>query len=297
MRTVAHQASMGRLRQEQLEQTIAPSPDRDQVQHLPDQLAHRKAQLEHVRSERDTHFVHDEELLAHMRLFSSDAKDWNSRVISEAEQALVRESAEAARKTTEAQEATDKKLQARWREAEDQLRDMHESNNAQVQQLAESLQQNELEHQHLHTASERDACKLEAKALRMSQDTQHQALSMVHQVEEEVQRLRDHTGAQPDHLKAQWKKQVCQAATYKAETHALHTDLPEKSELQATLSAKMISVDTSRPSAESEPEVLLSTILPCGSPWILPSQNEHTNETYYRRRTNSHMGTGIIWPT
>ena len=40
--------------------------------------------------ERDAHFGL-EELLAHMCLPSSEAKDWKSRVVSEAEQVLVRE--------------------------------------------------------------------------------------------------------------------------------------------------------------------------------------------------------------
>ena len=79
-----------------------------QVQCLRAQLAHRDAQLEHVRSERDTHFVQEEELLAHMRLLSSEGKDWKSRVVSEAEQVLHREVAEAAQRATEVQEAMDK---------------------------------------------------------------------------------------------------------------------------------------------------------------------------------------------
>ena len=47
-RVIAQQASLGRLRQEQLEQAVAmcapraPSPDRDQVQYLRDHLAHRE---------------------------------------------------------------------------------------------------------------------------------------------------------------------------------------------------------------------------------------------------------------
>ena len=61
LRIVPHQASQGRLRQEQLAQTVArtapstTSSNRDQVQYLRAQLAHRDAQLEHVRSERDAH--------------------------------------------------------------------------------------------------------------------------------------------------------------------------------------------------------------------------------------------------
>ena len=74
-----------------------------------------------------------------MRLLSSEAKHWKSRVVSEAEQALVKESAEAAQRATEVQETMDKQFQARWRQAEAQLRDMCEFNSAQVQQLAEVL--------------------------------------------------------------------------------------------------------------------------------------------------------------
>ena len=51
-------------------------------------------------------------------------------------------------------------------------------------------------------------------------------------------------------------------------------NMTEKSELKATLSARMSSVDTSRPIVESESEVLLNIAGPCsfGSLWILPSQ-------------------------
>ena len=117
LRVVAQQATQGRLRQEQLAQTVAhsaamPSQTNDKVQYLRAQLAHRDAQLEHVRSERDTHFVQEEELLAQMRPLSSEAKDWKSRVVSEAEQALCRESAEATQHATETQEAIDKQFQA-----------------------------------------------------------------------------------------------------------------------------------------------------------------------------------------
>ena len=76
LETVAQQTTQGRLRQEQLAQTVArraamPS-QHDQVQHLRAQLAHREAQLEQVRAERDNHFIQEEE--AHMRLLSSEAK-------------------------------------------------------------------------------------------------------------------------------------------------------------------------------------------------------------------------------
>ena len=75
----AHQATRSRIRQEQLAQTVAHSAampsQHKQVPYLRAQLAHREAQLEHVRSEHGTHFVAEEELLARMRLLSSEAKD------------------------------------------------------------------------------------------------------------------------------------------------------------------------------------------------------------------------------
>ena len=88
-----------------------------------------------------------------------------------------------------------------WREAEAKLRDMCESNSAQAQQLAASLQRSELEHWQLHTANER-RLQFEAKTLQMSQDMEHQALSIAHQREQEVQQLGDQSEVQPDHLKA-----------------------------------------------------------------------------------------------
>ena len=61
----------------------------DQVSYLRAQLAHREAQLEQVRAERDNHFIQEEEVLAHMRLLSSEAKDWKSRVATEAKRYYV----------------------------------------------------------------------------------------------------------------------------------------------------------------------------------------------------------------
>ena len=109
LQMVAQHATHGRLRQEQLAQTFAqyaamPSQD-EQVSYLRAQLVHREAQLEQVRAERDNHFTQLEEVLAHMRLLSSEAKDWKSRVVSEAEQVLCQESAQAAQHATEVQEA------------------------------------------------------------------------------------------------------------------------------------------------------------------------------------------------
>ena len=93
LQMVAQRASMGRTQQEHLAQQVAqcsmmPSMT-DQVTCLRAQLAHRDAQLEQVRAERDNHFVQEEEVLAHMRLLSSEAKDWKSRVVTEAEECYV----------------------------------------------------------------------------------------------------------------------------------------------------------------------------------------------------------------
>ena len=92
LQMVAQRATMGRVQQEQLAHAVAqraamPSPN-DQVSYLRAQLAHREAQLEQVCAERDNHFVQEEEVLAHMRLLSSEAKDWKSRVVTEAEEVL-----------------------------------------------------------------------------------------------------------------------------------------------------------------------------------------------------------------
>ena len=128
---------MGRVQQEQLAQQVAqrsmmPSMT-DQVSYLRAQLAHRDAQLEQARAERDNHFVQEEEeVLAHMRLLSSEAKDWKSRVVTEAEEVLCRESAQVAQQATEAQEAMDQHYKAKWRQAETDLRALCQSNSAQV---------------------------------------------------------------------------------------------------------------------------------------------------------------------
>ena len=116
------QRAMGRAHQAHLAQQVAlrsmiPSMTA-QVACLRAQLAHRDAQLEQVRAERDNHFVQEEEVLAHMRLLSSEAKDWKSRVVTEAEEVLCRESAQIAQQATEAQEAMDQHYKAKWQQAE-----------------------------------------------------------------------------------------------------------------------------------------------------------------------------------
>ena len=64
-----HKVRPGQIRQEQLAQSVAHSAampsQNNQGKYLRAQLAHREAPLEHVRSECDTHFVAEEEWLAH----------------------------------------------------------------------------------------------------------------------------------------------------------------------------------------------------------------------------------------
>ena len=97
-----------------------------------------------------------------------------------------------------------------------------------------------------------------------------QALNTERQREEKIQRLRHHADTQPDHFKTQCKRQVSQAATYKSEIHAFHTELQNMTEKSVKRSL------SSRPHClrEREPEVLLNTASPrlFGSLRILPSQ-------------------------
>ena len=155
LQMVAQRVSMGRAHQEHLAQQVAqrsmmPSMA-DQVAYLRAQIAHRDAQLEQVRAERDNHFVQEEEeeVLTHMRLLSSEAKDWKSRVVTEAEEVLLcRESAQIAQQATETQEAMDQHYKTKWQQAEADLKALWQSNSAQVQSFASKMHEtNEEEHQ------------------------------------------------------------------------------------------------------------------------------------------------------
>ena len=282
LQTVAHRASMGRVQQEQLAQQVAqrsmmPSTT-DQVSHLRAQLAHRDAQLEQVRAERDNHFVQEEEVLAHMRLLSSEAKDWKSRVVTEPKK-CCRESAQAAHQATEAQEAMDQHYKAKWRQAEADLKALCQSSSAQVQSLAAKLQETNLEHHALHTAQERQL-RLEAQALRQAQEQEQQAAQMTQEHELAIQELRRQAEEQPAIQKTLWKRQLSRQSTYRAEIHELYTEIlnvREKSEMQSHLAANMCKLEHSIPSRSvgSEPENMLNTRSPgrCSS-WILPSEME-----------------------
>ena len=261
LQMVAQRASMGRAHQEHLAQQVAqrsmmPSMT-DQVAYLRAQLAHRDAQLEQVRSERDNHFVQEEEVLAHMRLLSSEAKDWKSRVVTEAEEVLCRESAQIAQQATEAQEAMDQHYKAKWQQAEVDLKALCQSNSTQVQSFATKMHETNEEHQKLHTAQERQL-QLEAQALREAHQYGQQAAQSVQEYENMIQELRHQADEQPDIQKLIWKKQLSQQSTYRAEIHELHTELlnmKEKSEMKSHFAANMCRIDHTLPSrtVESEP--------------------------------------------
>ena len=192
-----------------------------------------------------------------MRLLSSEAKDC----------------AEASQHATEVQEIMDKQFQAPWRQAE--LRDLRQSTSTQVQTLAARLRESELEHQQLHTAQGRQL-QLEAQALKRSRDLEQQAESTAHEREVALRQLRAHADAQPQLLKTQWKSQMSQQATYRAEIRELYAETfntREKSELQAVLSEKMCRVERPSLTVEAEPESALNTACPSRSPsWILPAE-------------------------
>ena len=193
LQMVTQRVSMGRTHQEHLAQQVAqrsmmPSMT-DQVAYLRAQLAHRDAQFEQVRADRDNHFVQKKEVLAHMRLLSSEAKDWKSRVVTEAEEVLCRESAQIAQQATEAQEAMDQHYKTKWQQAEADLKALCQSNSAQVQSFAFKLRETNEEHQQLHTAQERQL-QLEAQTLREAHQYEQQASQSVQEYENMIQKLR-----------------------------------------------------------------------------------------------------------
>ena len=247
----------------------------DQVSYLRAQLAHRDARLEQVRAERDNQFVQEEEVLAHMRLLSSEAKDWKSRVVTEAEEALCRESAQFAQQATEAQGAMDQHYKAKWQQAEADLTALCQSNSAQVQSFASKMHETNEEHQKLHTAQE---TQLEAQALREAHQLEQQAAQTAQEYRDMIQELRRQADEQPDLQRLLWKRQLSQQADYRAEIHELHTELlnmKEKSEMKLHLAANMCSIDHTVPSrtVESEPENVLNTLSPGRSQrWILPHE-------------------------
>ena len=281
LQAVAQRASMGRTHQEHLAQQVAlrstmPSTN-NEVAWLRAQLALRDAQIEQVKAQRDSHFVQEEEVLAHMRLLSSEAKDWRSRVVTEAEEVLCRESAQMAQDATEAREAMDQQYKAKWQQAESDLKALCQSNSAQVQSFASKMHETNVEHQQLHDAQER-RIQLEAQALREAHQHEQHAAHTAQEYQEMVQALRQHADDQPDKEKLLWKRHLSRQADYRAEIHELHTELlnmRERSEMKSYLAANMCSIDQTVPSrtVEAEPNSTLNTLSPGKtSRWILPHE-------------------------
>ena len=281
LQAVAQRASMGRTHQEHLAQQVAlrstmPSTN-NEVAWLRAQLALRDAQIEQVKAQRDSHFVQEEEVLAHMRLLSSEAKDWRSRVVTEAEEVLCRESAQMAQDATEAREAMDQQYKAKWQQTESDLKAICQSNSAQVQFFASKMHETNVEHQQLHDAQE-GRIQLEAQALREAHQHEQHAAHTAQEYQEMVQALRQHADDQPDKEKLLWKRHLSRQADYRAEIHELHTELlnmRERSEMKSYLAANMCSIDQTVPSrtVEAEPNSTLNTLSPGKtSRWILPHE-------------------------
>ena len=283
LQAVAQRASMGRTHQEHLAHQVAlrttmPSTG-NEVAWLRAQLALRDAQIEQVKAQRDGHFVQEEELLAHMRLLSSEAKDWRSRLVTEAEEVLRRESAQMAQNATEAQEAMDQHFKAKWQKAESDLKALCQSNSAQVQSFASKMHETNVEHQQLHDAQER-RIQLEAQALRAAHLQEQEAAHTAQEYQQMVQVLRQYADEQPDKEKILWKRHLSQQADYRAEIHELHTELlnmRERSEMKAHLAANMCRIEQTVPSrtVDAEPDNTLNTLSPGrSSRWILPHELE-----------------------
>ena len=95
-----------------------------------------------------------------------------------------------------------------------------------------------------------------------------------------IQEFRRQAEEQPKLLKLQWRRQLSQKSSYKAEIHELYTEMlnmREKSEMKSRLSAQMRRLETPSRSVESEPENVLNTASPgrCSS-WILASEMTST---------------------
>ena len=277
LQEVAQRASMGRTQQEHLAHQVVlrstmPSTS-NEVAWLRAQLALRDAQIEQVKAQRDDHFVQEAEFVAHMRLLSSEAKDWQSRVVTEAEQVLCQESAQIAHQATEAREAMDQQYKAEWQQAESDLRALCQSNSAQVQSFASKMHETNAEHQELHNAQER-RLQLEAQALREAYRCEQESAHTAQEYQEMVQALRQNAYDQPDKEKLLWKRHLSQQADYRAEIHELHT------ELKSCLAANMCRIEHAVPSrtVEAEPDNVLNTLSPGRSArWILPHELETPN--------------------
>ena len=114
--------------------------------------------------------------------------------------------------------------------------------------------------------------------LRQAQDQEQQAAIMTRERELAIQEFKRQAEEQPEPLKLQWRRQLSQQSTYKAEIHELYTEMlnmREKSEMQSHLSTHVCKLEQTSPSKslESEPDNVLNTASPDrSSSWILPSE-------------------------
>ena len=214
-----------------------------------------------------------------MRLLSSEAKDWKSRVVTEAEEVLCRESAQTAHQATETQGAMDQHYKTKRRQAETDLQALCQTNSAQVQSLASKLQETNLEHQQLYTAQERQL-QLEAQTLRQAQNEEQQAAAIAHEHEHAIQEFTRQAEEQPELLKLQWRRQLSQQSSYKVEIHKLYTEMlnmREKSEMKSHLTAQMCRLENPSRSVESEPENVLNTASPGRSTEMMSTPDRPTS--------------------
>ena len=133
---------------------------------------------------------------------------------------------------------------------------------------ARRLRESELEHQQLQTAQERQL-QLELQTPRRSRDLEQQVCSIAHEREVALRELRKQAEAQPDMLKSQWKHQMSQQASYKAEIRELYAEMlnmRDKSEMQAALSAKLCRLEPPSLTVDAQSEHVLNTACPGRSP-------------------------------
>ena len=109
----------------------------------------------------------------------------------------------------------------------------------------------------------RHSCNWRHKPFEGHKTWNSKATRIAHEREVELRELQDQSAAQRQLLKAPWKNQTSQQATYKAETHALNTEIAnmaEKPELQAMLPAKTRGIDSPRPTVHAAPDNVLNTV-------------------------------------
>ena len=139
-------------RQNQFEQRLmtlsshVSSPQQDHNWYGQNQLA-LETQLEKVRLERDAHVRQEKELTVHMYVLGCETLEWKMHVIFEAEHLLEYEAMRSTAWIHEIQKAMDKHYKTHWKEAELEIQDLQESNNAHSLALGENQQ----EHQDVHT--------------------------------------------------------------------------------------------------------------------------------------------------